>query len=91
MAQNIRIFNEFFIVTPFFFLNSFGSSIQKKVWKKLYEPGPGAYDIPSTIAGIPNYLLNNTMQNVKGSEESKYSEYIKEINQSIGPGESYHE
>ena len=31
------------------------------------------------------------MQNVKGSEESKYSEYIKEINQSIGPGESYRE
>jgi len=56
----------------------------------LNEPGPGAYDIPSTIAAIPSYLLNNT-QIFKSPENSKYSEYIKAVNEGDKENENYPE
>lgn len=67
-------------------MRSFGTSFRKNQWRKHYDPGPGSYDIPSTIAGIPNYLLNNT-QYLKSSENSKYSGYIQEINESLQKNE----
>lgn len=81
LALNIGNLNDVdvnYLLTYFF---SFGVSFRKDKWKKHFEPGPGSYDIPSTIAGIPNYLLNS-MQYLKSSENSKYeSNYIQEINE----------
>ena len=35
----------------------FGSEMKKTVIKKTYEPGPGSYDLPTTVGHIPKYLL----------------------------------
>ncbi len=34
--------------------------------KKTFEPGPGSYDLPTTVGHIPKYLLvGNTDNNLK--------------------------
>lgn len=36
---------------------AFGSEIKKTKIKKTYEPGPGSYDLPTSVGHIPKYLL----------------------------------
>ena len=43
----------------------FGNEIKNTKIKKTYEPGPGSYDLPSTVGNIPRYLR------LKHEEEEK--------------------
>lgn len=35
----------------------FGTEAKKNKIKKTYEPGPGSYDLPTSVGHIPKYLL----------------------------------
>lgn len=67
--------------------NRFGQSHKHKSWKRLFDPGPGSYEIPSTIAGIPSYLTHNISRNP--TDESRFSNYIKEVNEKIEQTENF--
>lgn len=67
--------------------NRFGQSYKQKSWKRLFDPGPGSYDIPSTIAGMPSYLNQNASRS--HTDESRFSNYIKEVNEKIEQTENF--
>jgi hypothetical protein len=56
-------------------------SHKQKDWKRLFDPGPGSYEIPSTIAGMPSYLKQNGSR--IQTDESRFSNYIREVNEKI--------
>lgn len=35
----------------------FGTEFKSTEIKKTFEPGPGSYDLPTTVGHIPKYLL----------------------------------
>ena len=38
--------------------------------KKTFEPGPGSYDLPTTVGHIPKYLLLGNTVNQMGKTDS---------------------
>ena len=50
-----------------------GMIFKKKNLYPFSEPGPGSYDIPNSIAFIPNYLLNSNMNSAFGTVNSKFN------------------
>jgi hypothetical protein len=50
----------------------FGNEVKSTKIKKTYEPGPGTYDLPSTVGNIPRYLrLKNEKEEMERLADDK--------------------
>lgn len=52
-------------------LIGFGTEMKKNKLKKTFEPGPGTYEIPSTIGHLPKHVLMTSAQEKMNASASK--------------------